>query len=329
MDSSGNRTTPGHDGGIRFSSAAYPERERAEACREFFGRTIVGVEFEPVGGRPLCIHSTIRCLDDLQISFHSSSGMAMSLPPEMIRDDNVVLTSTNLAAWQSSQFSREVLLGRDDAVLSSNCDPGWQIQPEPLRGIAVCMPRAAIFPRIAKPDAALGRRLPGQSSALRLLVRYLNAFREISPLTPGLAKVARNHILDLTAVALGATSDAAEIARERGMRAALLRDIKTDIETLLDESELTVECIAMRHRLTIRYVQRLFEAEGSSFTEFVRELRLTRAYQMLKSPRTFGWKISAIAFAAGFNDLSYFNRAFRRRFGMAPSDVREQFGAWN
>jgi AraC-like DNA-binding protein len=32
----------------------------------------------------------------------------------------------------------------------------------------------------------------------------------------------------------------------------------------------------------------------------------------------------AHAFAAGFGDVSYFYRAFRRRYGMLPSDVRAQ-----
>jgi AraC-like DNA-binding protein len=38
----------------------------------------------------------------------------------------------------------------------------------------------------------------------------------------------------------------------------------------------------------------------------------------LANPRT----ISAITFEAGFGDLSYFNRAFHRRYGKARSDVR-------
>jgi AraC-like DNA-binding protein len=33
-------------------------------------------------------------------------------------------------------------------------------------------------------------------------------------------------------------------------------------------------------------------------------------------------KIATIALDAGFGDLSYFNRTFRRRFGVAPSELR-------
>jgi AraC family transcriptional activator of tynA and feaB len=33
--------------------------------------------------------------------------------------------------------------------------------------------------------------------------------------------------------------------------------------------------------------------------------------------------ISEIAYAWGFNDLSHFNRAFRQRFDMTPSEWRE------
>jgi AraC-like DNA-binding protein len=43
---------------------------------------------------------------------------------------------------------------------------------------------------------------------------------------------------------------------------------------------------------------------------------------MLGDPRFVGRTISAIAFDAGFGDLSYFNRVFRRRYGLTPSDAR-------
>jgi hypothetical protein len=44
---------------------------------------------------------------------------------------------------------------------------------------------------------------------------------------------------------------------------------------------------------------------------------------MLTNPHDARWTLSTIAFAAGFGDVPYFNRRFRRRCGMRPSDVRQ------
>jgi AraC-like DNA-binding protein len=49
-------------------------------------------------------------------------------------------------------------------------------------------------------------------------------------------------------------------------------------------------------------------------------LRLRKAAELLA--REAERRISDIAFDCGFNDLSYFNRCFRRRFGLTPSAAR-------
>jgi AraC-like DNA-binding protein len=85
---------------------------------------------------------------------------------------------------------------------------------------------------------------------------------------------------------------------------------------------LAVDAVALRQRVTPRYVQMLFQDEGMTFSEFVLGQRLTRVYHELRDPRFRRTNISSIAFAAGFSELSYFNRTFRRRFGMSPSDLR-------
>jgi hypothetical protein len=61
----------------------------------------------------------------------------------------------------------------------------------------------------------------------------------------------------------------------------------------------------------------------STPADYVLFKRLERAYAALTGPVQPGQHISSIAFQAGFNDLSYFNRAFRRRYGKSPSDVRK------
>jgi transcriptional regulator GlxA family with amidase domain len=63
----------------------------------------------------------------------------------------------------------------------------------------------------------------------------------------------------------------------------------------------------------------LYEA-GASFWERLLELRLRKAADLVsrREPR----RIADIAFACGFNDLSYFNRCFRHPFGLTPTAAR-------
>jgi AraC-like DNA-binding protein len=45
---------------------------------------------------------------------------------------------------------------------------------------------------------------------------------------------------------------------------------------------------------------------------------------MLMDRRYDRLSITEIAYEAGFSDLSYFNRTFRRAHGATPSDIRKQ-----
>ena len=74
--------------------------------------------------------------------------------------------------------------------------------------------------------------------------------------------------------------------------------------------------------LTPRNLQRLFESEGTTFSEFLLSQRLNRAHRMLTEPRLAQNPVGSVAYDAGFGDLSYFNRSFKRRYGMTPRDVR-------
>jgi AraC-like DNA-binding protein len=69
-------------------------------------------------------------------------------------------------------------------------------------------------------------------------------------------------------------------------------------------------------------VHLLLEDTGKSFTRHVLERRLDNATALLRDPQWRDRKITDVAVAVGFSDLSYFNRTFRRHFGVTPSDVR-------
>jgi transcriptional regulator GlxA family with amidase domain len=112
-------------------------------------------------------------------------------------------------------------------------------------------------------------------------------------------------------------------ARGRGMQSARLKAIKDDILAHIADERLSVTNIARRHGVTPRSVRLLFKADGGTFSKYVIEQRLVRAYRMLTEVKFADWTIGAIGFDTGFSDLSYFNRTFRRRYSATPSSVRE------
>lgn len=305
----------------RFSSeqAAHP----VEQWREVFGQAMLRMDLEPLPGHDLHAEWKARALPGSRIAWAKNSPIRISLRQRMVVDpsDSISLQ------WATTprvgkHMGREIAVAPSEAVFLSATDPGSLAFTAP--GSLVCMtfPRNALGPLLREKDICLGTKLPAQSGALRLLLRYLEILRDEAEPTPELQHLTLSHIYDLLALALGATRDAAETAKGRGVRAARLHAIKSEILENLHDEKLGAADFAARHHLTPRQIQLLFSSEGTTFTDFVREQRLARAHRMLQSPRFDDKPISDVAFACGFGDLSYFNRSFRSRYQATPSDVR-------
>lgn len=106
------------------------------------------------------------------------------------------------------------------------------------------------------------------------------------------------------------------------VRAVRRAAILAEIETYLHDPKLAPQAIAARLGITSRYLRKLLEETGKSFSEHLLEKRLERAASLLRDPQRRGARIADVAYACGFSDLSYFNRVFRRRFGLTPSAIR-------
>ena len=135
-------------------------------------------------------------------------------------------------------------------------------------------------------------------------------------------RVVTGHLYDLIAMALGSEGASQKLAETTTVRAVRLAAVKAYVLANLHDAELGVAKVAACNSMSERYLHELFQSEHLTYSEFVLGQRLARAYGLLRNPLYFHCKISVIAFELGFNDLSYFNRTFRRRYGATPSDVR-------
>ncbi|MBR9919260.1 MAG: helix-turn-helix transcriptional regulator [Bacteroidetes bacterium] len=66
----------------------------------------------------------------------------------------------------------------------------------------------------------------------------------------------------------------------------------------------------------VQLYRKLQEEIGISPSQFIRQLRLKVAYNLLLNTQ---WTVSQIAYSVGFNDPKYFSRVFRKQYKIAPS----------
>jgi AraC-like DNA-binding protein len=188
----------------------------------------------------------------------------------------------------------------------------------------VTIPGAELAKVVRTPEDAVAAPLDHEHTAMRLLRRYLDLLLQHQEIEDDavLCDHVETTLVDLLALALGAGREGAEVARLRGRRAARLRMILAEIGAGFEAPDFCVHTVAAAVGLSPRYVQDLLHETGRSFTERVLERRLQKARALLTDARLFTRRITDIALDSGFTDISYFNRMFRRRFGVSPSGVR-------
>jgi len=309
---------------MRFTTADLPPRDRIAIWREVIGRKLLRVEIEPLPERPFHIDATVRTLPGAGVVSAAISEFRLARTRELLADGNDGLRlAVNLGeAELISQRGRELVLGTGEATLMSCAEPFSVERRTPGRFLGVHLPLTVLAPLLGQAGDMIMRPIPRNAAGLRLLTGYAGVLDQEEALPPAQARLIATHIQDLAALAIGATRDAAAIAESRGARAARLHAIKAEIAANLGTADLSITAIARRHHLHIRYVQRLFEADGTTYSEYVLAQRLSEAYRLLVNPRHGGRAIADIASQCGFGDPAYFSRRFRRAYGAPPSAVR-------
>ena len=79
-------------------------------------------------------------------------------------------------------------------------------------------------------------------------------------------------------------------------------------------------------KVTEDYIRSIFkEQTGMTPNQMLSETRLNNARNIILYSKT-DIPISNIALDSGFDDLAYFSKAFKKRYGMAPTEYKSKYG---
>jgi AraC family transcriptional regulator, positive regulator of tynA and feaB len=219
---------------------------------------------------------------------------------------------------RTTQRGYEQICAPGDLALADTTEPFEIANCHDFKLFCFAVPRR-LLPRglLDKPRLKLSATEAG-----RALSRTLAGYAELclsDGRRPETSTLVGTHVVDLISHAPEILSD---ISAERVHVPVLLSMMLDHIDRHSGDPELGAAILAAKFRCSERYVHRLFAATGRSVGEHVNEKRIAACTRQLLDHNSAHRTIAEIAFAAGFRDISHFNRLFKRCNGVAPRDFR-------
>ena len=170
-----------------------------------FGRKILGIEIDPLGGHPLEIDLTLRALPGFAMATGSLSPMHNRHTSALIDNDDVVLVVMQSGAGEVSQHGRTATVDEGEAVLTANGTVATFAAHRPTSVINLRLSRQLLAPHLANLDDLVARPIPKDDRVLQLLVGYATMLNGQSELAmTELRNLVAGHMHDLAALMLGA-----------------------------------------------------------------------------------------------------------------------------
>ena len=310
-------------GALHFGFEGDPKGADYEYWREEFCRRVLVADVVPNYPGPVMFKMTAAPLPLVKAT-HFEGTATHFIASGLNSGSELALVLPRDVPAQLAMKGRELNLGASDIGLADSALRGADVATQG-QGLsqALFVDRTTLLQLSPGAEDLIARPLDVSSGFKTLLSGYHDLVLAHADLLDVAARAAMaQHLMDLVLLALGGGGDAIDLAKTRGLAAARFEAIKGGHLANISDGALMLSQVAQRHRASPRYVQMLFERNGTTFSEFVLEQRLLYAHRLLRNALNGHRKVSDIAHMAGFGDISYFHRAFRKRFGATPADVR-------
>ena len=311
---------------LRFNSRDFAAADRRTALAETYA-PLCRLEVDFSGDR-LDVDVTVRGLSQIVVSdSYLVDHTAWRTPAHVADgDDSMMLVIPRQGMLGIAAGNKaESICGPGQLFLLPQEDPWISRSESTLFVTSIGLPRSYLQSRISAPDKVIGKSFqPSDTYAYRLLTGYLeNLYRTGEILSGPVAKLAELQIMDLAALVLGVNEECEIIAGDRGVKQARYQAMRNYIRLRMFDADLSADVVARHFNISPQYLRKIFSEFNLTFTDYLNAVRLDWVYQNLANPTHSRNYISTLAYRAGFSNLAWFNRAFKRRFGRSPSEVRE------
>jgi AraC-like DNA-binding protein len=288
--------------------------------KERYSRSGTQLGFMPETDAPF--HSSVQSIcDSPRIVRSTLSPGLLFRDKKMIKDgdDNISLVVSLGRSLTITHRKREACLARNEAILFQADAAGSAGTRQRFAVLEISTAQREWNSRDARPGDVLMNVINRNSQPLALLLGYIRALAKSG--RPSSAKAHQQvsrHLIDLTILA--ATEPSLGESQIDCVVAARRAAVLDYITSHFFDPNLSGPSLAEKLGISQRYLQRLLETTGKTFTEHVNELRLDRAFSLLVTMGA-NKRVSDIAFDVGYSDLTNFYRHFKSRFGDTPKGV--------
>ena len=264
-------------------------------------------------------HKVIGEINVIESRCDPCTGYRTDRHAALIDEPTVVLLSY-LEGGEHIEFGGEcyTVAAGDTFVWDSSKATKFEVY-QSLHKVALAMPARLLSHNVLAALDRVPRKFGASSGSRQLLGNLIGA---VADEEFDNAEVEADTILDaVNAFVMGALP--MEVAPEKGLQAQQRQEIKRYVERHLSDPSLSIERIALEHRVSKRYLHWLFRDEPMTLNELIIFKRLGRCRDDLRNPESEHLHISQIAYYWGFANTSHFSKRYRACFGESPTETRQ------